>query len=297
MICPLTGPTPEMLKVFAVAAGWPEPPDNPGADVSRGMTAVFELLARDYDIRHRRAAPQCPRCCSPYPHHRFMMPNPDRPGDITAAGYCTDPWHAADAIAALDRPYTTPGARHCRCTFLGADTPEHDASALCVSLRPDADRDPEPAAGKCWDCTKGRHGLCTGKDDVPPVGTGGSCACTHAEPDADRDPEQAPEVATGCLTCHGDIGLWNPPRLDSGYTHIRAGGGPDWDLNKAHVVVPADWVPFPPEWSAPAPAPFEVEIKGLPVDPEAWCVSCNHPHPAHVFSCEVARNLREQAQP
>lgn len=39
--------------------------------------------------------------------------------------------------------YTTPGARHCRCAWLGVGTPEHDASSLCISLRPDADRDEE----------------------------------------------------------------------------------------------------------------------------------------------------------
>jgi hypothetical protein len=43
--------------------------------------------------------------------------------------------------------YVTPGARHCRCEWLGEGTPEHDASALCVSLRPEADRDPEPGYG------------------------------------------------------------------------------------------------------------------------------------------------------
>jgi hypothetical protein len=37
--------------------------------------------------------------------------------------------------------YTTPGRAHCRCDWLGEGTPEHDASPLCVSLRPDADRD------------------------------------------------------------------------------------------------------------------------------------------------------------
>lgn len=33
----------------------------------------------------------------------------------------------------------------------------------------------------CWDCTKSRHSLCTGVDDAPPVGTGGSCTCTHED--------------------------------------------------------------------------------------------------------------------
>lgn len=191
-------------------------------------------------------------------------------------------------------------------------------------------------------------------------------------------PKQTPQVATSCGVCHTDIGLWSPPSLDTGYTHIRPGGGPDWDLNRNHEVAPVDLVPFPPDWTAkpaaapqcpactspyphhrfvlhvmdpishayagdqqcsdpwhdadavttapcldaaadaehlaalsdagfltppPAagPAPFEVEIKGLPIDPEqgetAWCVSCNHPHPAHVFSCEVARDLRQQQSP
>lgn len=39
--------------------------------------------------------------------------------------------------------YTTPGRAHCRCDWLGAGTPEHDASPLCIALRPDADRDEE----------------------------------------------------------------------------------------------------------------------------------------------------------
>lgn len=39
--------------------------------------------------------------------------------------------------------YTTPGRAHCRCDWLGEGTPEHDASPLCIALRPDADRDGE----------------------------------------------------------------------------------------------------------------------------------------------------------
>jgi hypothetical protein len=31
----------------------------------------------------------------------------------------------------------------CRCDWLGTGTPEHETSALCVSLRPNADRDGE----------------------------------------------------------------------------------------------------------------------------------------------------------
>lgn len=56
-------------------------------------------------------------------------------------------------------------------------------------------------------------------------------------------------VATSCATCHVDVGLWLPPNLGSGYTHIRLDGGPRWDLNSDHEVNPADYVPFPPEWS------------------------------------------------
>lgn len=37
---------------------------------------------------------------------------------------------------------TTPDyGKGCRCDWLGEDTPEHTPSALCVSLRPNADRD------------------------------------------------------------------------------------------------------------------------------------------------------------
>lgn len=48
-------------------------------------------------------------------------------------------------------PCAVPGARLCRCEWLGVGTPEHVASALCISLRPDADRDPgpDPCANGC----------------------------------------------------------------------------------------------------------------------------------------------------
>lgn len=62
-------------------------------------------------------------------------------------------------------------------------------------------------------------------------------------------PTSSPQVATGCATCHNDIGLWDPPRLSSGYTHIQPGGAPHWDLNSDHDVVPSDYVPFPPDWT------------------------------------------------
>jgi hypothetical protein len=57
-----------------------------------------------------------------------------------------------------------------------------------------------------------------------------------------------PMVATRCLTCRADIGLWSPPRIDSGYTHILRGGAPDWDRNRKHEVVPGNPMPFPPDW-------------------------------------------------
>lgn len=61
--------------------------------------------------------------------------------------------------------------------------------------------------------------------------------------------QQPSRVATSCGTCHGDVGLWDPPKLSSGYTHIRTGGGPHWHLNNDHEVSPTDYVPFPPSWS------------------------------------------------
>lgn len=61
-------------------------------------------------------------------------------------------------------------------------------------------------------------------------------------------PDPTPQVATSCASCGNDIGLWDPPKLSSGYTHIRPGGGPRWDLNGHHEVAPSDYVPFPPDW-------------------------------------------------
>ncbi len=55
-------------------------------------------------------------------------------------------------------------------------------------------------------------------------------------------------VATTCKDCGGGIGLWGPPNIESGYTHIRPGGAPLWEFNKDHEVKPADYVPFPPGW-------------------------------------------------
>lgn len=179
---------------------WTGPPDHPG----RGSLPLYEgpPLA---------AAPQCPACTSPNPHHRFALADPD--GDGPA--WCDHEWHDADAVtsgtytrpemlsdrlgyppqvgdedwARRSRPadvaviahpdgtvvditpavrgYTTPGARHCRCEYLGAGTPEHDASALCVSLRPDADRDPEQAypVRRCGQqSAHGPHVVDTGPD-------------------------------------------------------------------------------------------------------------------------------------
>lgn len=48
-----------------------------------------------------------------------------------------------DRTLAEEFGYTTPGARHCRCDWMGEGTPEHDASPLCIAMRPDADRDEE----------------------------------------------------------------------------------------------------------------------------------------------------------
>jgi hypothetical protein len=58
-----------------------------------------------------------------------------------------------------------------------------------------------------------------------------------------------PKVATSCATCRCDIGLWSPPNLAAGYTHIRSDGGARFDLNSDHEIVPADYVPFPPDWA------------------------------------------------
>lgn len=61
--------------------------------------------------------------------------------------------------------------------------------------------------------------------------------------------EPTPRVAISCGTCHGDVGLWSPPKFSSGYTHIRPGGGAHWDLNRDHEVSPTDFVLFPPSWA------------------------------------------------
>jgi hypothetical protein len=57
------------------------------------------------------------------------------------------------------------------------------------------------------------------------------------------------EVATECGTCGGDIGLWVPPNLKHGYTHMKAGGAADFEANKNHDVVPTWYVSFPPSWT------------------------------------------------
>ena len=47
----------------------------------------------------------------------------------------------------------------------------------------------EEPVGICWDCIKGRHGICIGRDDDPPAGTGGRCICIHEEHE-DEDYEE-----------------------------------------------------------------------------------------------------------
>lgn len=71
----------------------------------------------------------------------------------------------------------------------------------------------------------------------------------HAGPPAPLPATAGTMVATACGMCGGDVGLWNPPDARQGYTHIRPGGGPRWDLNRHHDVIPVDWVPIPPAWS------------------------------------------------
>jgi hypothetical protein len=59
-------------------------------------------------------------------------------------------------------------------------------------------------------------------------------------------------VATECATCRGDIGLWSPPDLRTGYTHMKPGGAADFEANKDHEVTPTEYVPFPPSWGGAA---------------------------------------------
>jgi hypothetical protein len=76
-----------------------------------------------------------------------------------------------------------PGLRRpvmCRCTWLGEGTPEHEASSLCRSLRPDADRDPVLCGSHGQPMVAGRHG----DDGVPDM----LCVCTLAA--VDRFAEQ-----------------------------------------------------------------------------------------------------------
>jgi hypothetical protein len=42
----------------------------------------------------------------------------------------------------------------------------------------------------CWNCIKHRHGICTGQDDEPPVGTGGPCVCKHLCLEGEDDGDQ-----------------------------------------------------------------------------------------------------------
>jgi hypothetical protein len=56
------------------------------------------------------------------------------------------------------------------------------------------------------------------------------------------------KVATRCTACDGDIGLWVPGDLGSGYTHIRDDGGSIRTLDADHKIDPTDFVPFPPGW-------------------------------------------------
>lgn len=37
-----------------------------------------------------------------------------------------------------------------------------------------------------------------------------------------------------CERCAVPIGPWNPDVIGSPMTHIRPGGGPDWDANRDH---------------------------------------------------------------
>jgi hypothetical protein len=71
----------------------------------------------------------------------------------------------------------------------------------------------------------------------------------HEEPSNVHKTDDTKRVAISCSTCNCDVGVWSPPDLTSGYTHIRPGGGPHWDLNGDHEVSPTDYVPFPPSWA------------------------------------------------
>jgi hypothetical protein len=42
---------------------------------------------------------------------------------------------------------------------------------------------------------------------------------------------------TTCDACGGDIGPWSPDTPGSAMTHIRPGGGPDWEANAHHEPV------------------------------------------------------------
>lgn len=68
---------------------------------------------------------------------------------------------------------------------------------------------------------------------------------------SNKEHGMARSVATECGTCGRDIGLWAPPDLQSGYTHMREDGAADFDANANHDVVPTDFAPFPPSWDLP----------------------------------------------
>lgn len=44
-------------------------------------------------------------------------------------------------------------------------------------------------AGTCWNCIKHRHGICDGRDDESPAGTGGLCDCNHDDGCEDENDE------------------------------------------------------------------------------------------------------------
>jgi hypothetical protein len=175
------------------------------------------------------------------------------------------------------------GDEHMGVVFDPADGPRVVA-ALNVAER----------GGICWDCTKGRHGICTGQDDAPPVGTGGACVCKHEPRDTDDQcgDEWQPAHGAGthpqdCRTCSEQQPrpLRTPPDacvlpdvtsyLTKALT-VRAmmdrimgadhyGTRPPFDVQ--HDAHPAGcgclWCVAPGGKNAP---PIDVQVKGIPMD-------------------------------
>lgn len=251
MTGPLIEPTDEMLSAFREAVrGGGDSVDDIRRD---GLAAVLAIVARDYTItpKHTPAqqcgscgawydppavhtCAQCPACTSPYPHHRFALPDQ---ADLREVVYCDHPWHDADAVTSgtYTRGRTSP------------DGPVLPAPG--ATFRPLADRPPIMGAS-------------ASVDDYWPGDTVKAGDCTPIDRPFDVQIKGMLMDAYVDRQVHGDRSVPDGPR---GF--FTACAQPVEHGSTGHGVE-----------CAPVSAPFEVEIKGIPLG-GTW-VDDGHGHEA-----------------